>query len=131
MEIIEVDWEVYRALINLREQKEVTFNDVLRKLLKLSPKQGVVGVPNSQAGQAVWISKGVRFPVGTEFRATYRGQTYHGMVESGSLTVNSKSFTSPSAAAVSITGNPVNGWTFWECKLPGTESWQTIKSLRR
>lgn len=131
MRTIEIDWDVYKALVNLREQEEMTDNDVLRNLLKLSPKVGAVGLSNSAAGQGYWISKGVRFPVGTAFRATYRGQIYHGRVESGGLVVDGKSFSSPSAAAVAITKNPVNGWTFWECKLAGSEAWTMIKSLRR
>ncbi|HOX41758.1 MAG TPA: DUF4357 domain-containing protein, partial [bacterium] len=66
-----------------------------------------------------------------EFRANYKGQTILAKVESGSLVLNGKRFDSPSAAAVSITGNMVNGWIFWECRLPGKTSWQTIKMLRK
>jgi hypothetical protein len=74
--------------------------------------------------------KGVKFPHGTEFRATYKGQIFNGVVEDGALAVNGKRFSSPSAAAVAITGNPVNGWIFWECKMPGQTKWKTIKSYR-
>jgi hypothetical protein len=28
-------------------------------------------------------------------------------------------------------GSAVNGWTFWEYKLPGQDRWQILKSLRR
>jgi len=78
-----------------------------------------------------WIVKGVRFPAGTEFRAHYKGQTYLGRVERGALSLNGESFDTPSSAAMSITKNPVNGWTFWECRLPGQASWQILKGLRR
>ena len=74
--------------------------------------------------------KGATFPAGTEFRATYKGQTYLARVENGALVLNGQPFNSPSAAAVSITGNPVNGWTFWEFRLPGRTTWQIIKALR-
>jgi hypothetical protein len=77
-----------------------------------------------------WIVKGVTFPGGTEFRATYKGQTYLGRVEAGALVLNGRRFDTPSAAAMSISGNPVNGWTFWECRSPGRTSWQLIKGLR-
>jgi hypothetical protein len=46
------------------------------------------------------------------------------------LAVNGEKFSSPSKAAGAITGNSVNGWTFWECKMPEKSSWQMIKSLR-
>ena len=79
-----------------------------------------------------WVSKGVKFPAGTDFRAEYRGQTYSGRVEGGALVLaNGKRFDSPSPAAISITGNSVNGWIFWECKFPGKPEWQRIDTLRR
>ena len=30
-----------------------------------------------------------------------------------------------------ITGNPVNGWNFWQCRFPGQSAWQDIRSLRK
>lgn len=78
-----------------------------------------------------WIVKNVRFPQGTDFRAFYKGQTHAARVEGGALMLaNGKRFDSPSAAAISITGNSVNGWTFWECRLPDKSSWQRIDALR-
>jgi len=55
------------------------------------------------------LPKGVRFPNGTEFRATHKGQTYYGKVQDGELVDQNKKYSSPSAAAVAITNNPVNG----------------------
>ena len=77
------------------------------------------------------MSKGVHFPGGTEFRATCKGQTYYGKVNSGAFIVDGKRFNSPSAAAVAITSRPVNGWTFWVCRFPGKGSWQMLKALRK
>lgn len=54
-----------------------------------------------------------------------------GRVQSGALVVDGKPYDSPSAAAVAITGNAVNGWRFWECRLPGKSGWQLIGGLRR
>jgi hypothetical protein len=44
--------------------------------------------------------------------------------------INGKKFLSPSAAAVSITRNAVDGWLFWDCKLPGDDSWVAIYEFK-
>ena len=132
MRTIEVDFDVYKTLTSRRPTEDVSENDVLRELLGLSPKRHRVDSPVTASSDANdWIVKGVRFPASTEFRANYKGQTWLGRVERGALTVNGKRFETPSAAAVFVTKNPTNGWTFWECRLPGQASWQIIKGLRR
>ena len=127
---IEIDFDVFKDLTLRRSTEDVSYNDVLRELLGLPPQK------NSDCSEDVsvhgnWVAKGVVFPSGTEFRATYKGQTYYGKVESGGLVVDNTRFSYPSAAAVKITGNPVNGWTFWECRMPGESSWKMIKSFRK
>jgi hypothetical protein len=128
---IEIDFDVFKELTNRRATENITYNDVLRELLGLDPLK-VAGLSSDIApSTGAWTTKGVTFPAGTEFRANYKGQTIFGKVETGFLVVNGKRFDSPSAAAVSITGNMVNGWIFWECRLPGKTSWQIIKTLRK
>ena len=129
MRTIEVDFDVFKALTLRRPSEDVTENDVLRELLGLPTRRAVKPL-DTNSTQGDWVAKGITFPSGTEFRATYKGQTYLARVENGALVLNGQPFDSPSAAAVSITGNPVNGWTFWECRLPGRTSWQIIKALR-
>lgn len=134
MHSIEIDFDVFKVLTNRRASEEVTYNHVLRELLGLRQKAPQPVAPAAAASEpnaADWVSKGVRFPAGTEFRASYKGQTVLGKVAGGALQVNGKSYDSPSAAAVAITGNPVNGWVFWECRVPGASSWRIIKSMRR
>ena len=132
MRTIEVDFDVYKALTMRRPSEEVTENDVLRELLGLSPRSAAAAETRSTvAAPGVWVIKGVQFPAGTEFRASYKGQTYLGRVENGALSLNGEHFDTPSAAAMSITKNPVNGWTFWQCRLPGRSSWQLLKTLRQ
>lgn len=130
MPTIEVDFDVFKALTARRATEDVTENDVLRQLLRL-PARGSPMMTSNSPGPEDWVTKGVRLPVGTELRATYKGQTYLARVSSGALVYDSKRFNSPSAAAMSITGNPVNGWTFWECRLPGQGRWTPLKELRR
>lgn len=130
MYTIEVDFEVYKQLTVKRPTEDVTYNDVIRELLGLG--QSKPGISKA-AGPSPedWVVKGVRFPAGSELRATYKGRIHTGLVQGGSLVLNGKQYESPSAAAVAVTGSAVNGWRFWECKLPGKASWQLIDSLRR
>ena len=132
MNTIEIDFDVFKKLTGMRETESTTYNDVLRRLLGLSmPKVAAAQPLENESVSGAWTTKGVTFPAETEFRASYKGKAIYGRIEAGALVVNSKRFDSPSSAAVAITGNPVNGWVFWECKLPGKASWQIIKSLRK
>jgi hypothetical protein len=129
MPSIEVDFDVFKALTALRPSEEVSDNEVLRELLKLPPKSPAA-VSSADPTPGEWVTKGVRFPAGTQFRAKYKGQMYLARVEGGALAFNGKLFDTPSKAAMAITTTPVNGWTFWECRLPGKSTWQMIKTLR-
>ena len=77
-----------------------------------------------------WIVDDLAFAKGTEFRGRYKGYFYYGEVSSGALMMNGKEFLSPSAAAMAITRNSVNGWLFWDCKPPGAPSWINIHTLK-
>lgn len=130
MAAIEVDFEVFKELTVRRTSESMTENDVIRSLLGLDGTATKPAAGNENAGGNPWVCKGVVFPHGTEFRATYKGQLYSGVVAEGALVVQGKRFTSPSSAAVAITRNPVNGWRFWECLLPGRKQWKVIAELR-
>lgn len=130
MAAIEVDFEVFKELTVRRTSESMTENDVIRSLLGLDDPASKPTAGNETTGGNPWVCKGVAFPHGTEFRATYKGQLYSGVVAEGALVVQGKRFTSPSSAAVAITGNPVNGWRFWECLLPGRKQWKVIAELR-
>jgi hypothetical protein len=131
MNTIEVDFEVYKQLTMRRATEDVTYNDVVRELLGLKVQSTQKSKISNSASSEDWISKNTRFPVGTEFRGTYKGKIIAGRVADGALVVNGKPYSSPSAAAMSVTEGAVNGWRFWECRLPGKSSWQLIESLRR
>ena len=129
MPFIEIDFDVYKALTARRPSEDVTENDVLRQLLHL-PRESTSATPANIPTTGDWVTKGVRLPAGTELRATYKGQNYLARVGDGALVLNSKRFDSPSAAAMSITQHPVNGWTFWQCRLPGQGRWTLLRELR-
>ena len=55
-----------------------------------------------------------------ELVVTYKGASYKGTVNpDGTITVNDKTFNSPSRAGKEITGREVDGWTFWSYEVPG------------
>ncbi|WP_338845076.1 hypothetical protein V8J88_15390 [Massilia sp. W12] len=130
---IEVDFEVYKQLTFRRATEHVTYNDVIRGLLGLAEAAPANSVAQGNAqSSGDWVAKGVRFPVGTEFRASYKGQIHTARVENGALVLsNGAHCDSPSAAARLVTGSSVNGWRFWECRIPGKSSWQLLETLRR
>ena len=127
MHQVEIDFEVFKALTNLRPSEDVTYNDVIRDLLKL-PRATKANPPKSQAKP--WIVDHTSFPPGSEFKADYKGKTFVGAVKDGKFEVEGSKFSTPSAAAVKLTGTNVNGWRFWQCKLPGSNQFVPIERLR-
>jgi predicted CopG family antitoxin len=132
MHNIEIDFEVFKALTNLRDTEKTTYNDVVRRLLNLNDVKvsRVESVTKSDTQLSAWVTKGVTFPEGTEFRASYKGSTVYASVRNSALVVNGEKASSPSDAARIVTGNSVNGWTFWQCRLPGESRWRGLQGMR-
>ena len=133
MPVIDIDFEVYKALTMKRDSEDHSYNDVLRDMLGLvtthEPKKALIRIPKPGAA---WVSKGVTFPEGTDFRATYKGQVFTAKVNRGRLFAEGdKRATSLSHAARLITSNSVDGWTFWEVKRPGDTEWRKAGDLRK
>ncbi len=78
-----------------------------------------------------WVVESVVFPDGTEFRGKYKGYFYYGTVRNGTLTLDEKEFISPCQAALTITRTPIDGWLFWDCKLPEQGSWMNISEFKK
>jgi hypothetical protein len=131
MYTIEVDIDVYKALMIRRQSDATAFNDVLRDLLGLGADKIEGPEAKPKEGEMSWLVKGVSFPHGTEFKATYKGWEYNGRVENGYLVVEGEKFSSPTAAAARIAGTAANGWRFWQCRMPGQEGWALITTLRK
>jgi hypothetical protein len=129
LQSIDIDFEVFKELTMRRASASVTYNDVLRDLLKLEHRSKGGSTPTSNG--TPWITKGVVFPHGTEFRATYKGKSYSASVDHGTLIFNSTKYGSLSPAAIAITGRPTNGWIFWQCRLPGQTTWKVADHYRK
>jgi hypothetical protein len=127
MTAIEVDFDVFKELTNRRTCENDTYNDVIRRVLKLAPgTRPSVGIAVTGA-----TFKGVFFPDGTQFRGTYKGRTYTAQIRGGTwIDSDGTTRTSPSEAAVKVTKKNWNGWLFWHCRRPGDANWQLIDALR-
>src|SRR5689334_14084607 len=117
MPMIDVSFDTYKALTMRRATEAVSYDDVIRELLKLPPTSQPAGPP--EGGLKVWAYGGASLPHGTALRANYKGTTYIAQIEDGQWIQDGTPQTSPSAAARTISGNSVNGWDFWEARLPG------------
>lgn len=143
MMTIEIDFEVYKALTARRGDETVSYNDVLRTVLGLSqPAAGLRRLfglaggrvdisDSSKSGVTDWFYKGIRFSVGTSLRAKYKGQIHVARIDRGGIIVGGKRFATPSDAARAVTGTSVNGWRFWQCRLPGEAGWRRLDALRQ
>lgn len=133
----EIDADVFKAIVARRTSDDMTPNDVIRDALGLNTPQPAepVGAPRLQRTRPLpargLVGCGVFFPHGTEFRARYKGHLYFGRIEDGNLMVDGKSYGSPSGAATDMTGTSINGWLFWECLFPDSDTWRPINSLRK
>ena len=74
----------------------------------------------------------VKLPLGTEVRMFYKGKKHNGRIgEKGIwLLENGETATAPSGAATAITGINLNGYKYWEVKLPKEENWIPIEDIR-
>lgn len=66
-----------------------------------------------------------------ELVVTYKGAPYSATVNpDGTITVNGKTFSSPSRAGKEVTGKEVDGWTFWSYEVPGV-GFKKLNTLRK
>ncbi|NOT48940.1 MAG: DUF2924 domain-containing protein [Acidobacteria bacterium] len=125
---IEIDFDVFKELTFRRVSPEMTENDVIRDLLGLGK-----GITNEthETVKSPWVGKGAVLPHGTELRMKYAGREYKAEISDGAFVYEGQLYKAPSPAAFAITSNPVNGWNYWECKLPGSVKWESIMKYRK
>lgn len=134
--VIEIDFDVHQRIEAERISFSETPNDALRRLLNLPAK--AVGKSSAKvSGGREWSGEGVTLPHGTLLRMEYNKRRYDGTLTDGKWVVDGKTFDSPSGAAsgVAVTKSGkktrLDGWMYWEVKLPGESQWGRISMLRR
>lgn len=136
--MIEVDFDVHRCIENERHGFYESPNDALRRLLRLGePKSAsAMAPPSSPPSRASWNDQGVTLPHGTPVQMRYNRRTYEGQIVDGSWVIGDRRFDSPSGAASGIAVTKkgkktrLDGWIYWQVKLPGEDSWKPLESLR-
>ncbi len=69
-------------------------------------------------------------PDGTRCRTNYPGCEFEGRIEYGRLRIPGLGEFTSFSAPFRRRGKSVNGWTAWEIKLPGSESWSQADAWR-
>ncbi len=130
---IEVSFDVHKMIESNRHSFSDTPDDVLRRLLKIEPAQPAEsGESSSSEPDATdLVTQGVHIRAGTQARMKHKGEYQYGEVRGGKIWVNGEGYRSFSPAAIAITGTSVNGWKYWEVKLPGADDWVLVDALRR
>ncbi|MCU1483229.1 MAG: hypothetical protein JWQ19_4015 [Subtercola sp.] len=131
---IEIDFDIHKLIEGEKKSFSESDNVALRRLLKLSVLAAAASLPATKGRE--WRDEGVTFPHGTEVRMTYNKRLHIGAIEDGQWLVEGVRYSSPSAAAggVALTkkGEKTNldGWKYWEAKLPGSIKWKPINKMR-
>jgi hypothetical protein len=131
---LEIDFDIHKMI----EAERRSFDDppiaALRRLLGLP--EAAKPAAARPAGRA-WSADGAVLPHGTQVRMTYGQQLIEAEIIDGRWVCGPYSFETPSSAASALArtkegqATSLNGWNYWEAKLPGTPEWIPIKSLRR
>jgi hypothetical protein len=131
-----VDWDIYKMIEAERASFDEPHYVALRRLLGL-PAFDTSPEPEAQAETGLpWVEDDVNVPHRCPARMRYRGQIIPGQFLNSYLVVNGKSYRSLSAAARDNartkdgTKPQLNGWLYWEVKLPGETEWRSLGELR-
>jgi hypothetical protein len=128
---IEIDFDVHKQIEAERRSFEDPPNAALRRLLRLPEKKDEEG----STGRS-WASDGAVLPHGTKVRMSYGGKLIGGEIIDGNWICDGQMFDTPSAAASAMAltkdgqSTSLNGWNYWEAKLPGSAEWVPISNLR-
>jgi hypothetical protein len=130
---IEIDFDVNKLIEVERRGFDDPPNDALRRLLKLPEESRHAAA--KPLGRP-WSAEGATLPHGTSVKMAYSGQTIEGEIIDGKWVCDGRTFDTPSAAASTLAltkdgqTTSLNGWNYWEAKLPGSAEWRPIKNLR-
>lgn len=135
MRTIEIDFEIHKRIEAERRSFSETDNTILRRLIGIRDAIGATPA-NGNAAARGWLGDSVKLPHGTELRMKYNGRLHTGKIDNGDWFVEGVRYNSPSAAAGGVARTKkgdktsLDGWNYWEAKLPGETNWKAIKRMR-
>lgn len=136
---IGIDFDIHKMIEAERRSFDEPHYLALRRLLKL-PEVKEDERAHSQPEEGVaWTEEGVVIPHGSFARMKYQrgSQIYEGKFLNGELVVNGKGYPTLSAAATDLgvtkkgEKTSLNGWLYWQVKLPGADRWTHLSALRK
>ncbi len=116
---IEIDFDVHKLIEKERRSFDDPPNAALRRLLKLPEKKN-----DRQSSGRAWSSEGAVLPHGTRVRMSYSQKLIEGEIVDGAWVCDGRVFDSPSSAASAMAltkdgqTTSLNGWNYWQAKLP-------------
>lgn len=132
---IEIDFEVYKLIEAERKGFDEPRIAALRRLLRLEdrPTNDAIAPPPGRS----WYGSGVTLPHGTLLKMYYSKRKHEGLISNGAWLIEGKAYDTPSGAAVSVArtkygaATQLNGWNYWQAKVPGSDTWTLIRHLRK
>ena len=118
MRTIRISEQVYKEIAKRGKFGE-TPNDVLERVFKITQTE-------SQS-----LRRSLFPPNHTECRFNRNGEYVCGKIENGELILSIGSYSAFSTAAKALTGTSLNGWLYWEIKLPNEDRWILADSWRQ
>ena len=110
MRTIRISEQVYKEVAKRGKFGE-TPNDVLERVFKITKTKR----KNHR--------RGLLPPDNTECRFNSYGEDVYGKIENGDLVLSIGNYSSFSTAAKVLTGKSLNGWLYWQIKLPHQDRW--------
>jgi len=134
---IEIDFDIHKMIEGERRSFSEPHYVALRRLLKLPDIEPAKEETRDSEGRS-WREGLVELPHGTLARMAYnRGkQVFEGEFLDGKLVVNGRSFAALSEAASELARTKagkktqLNGWIYWEARLPGETKWRRLSDMR-
>lgn len=128
---IEVSLDTWKHLVQLRRHESDTDDMVIRRLLNMQAG------PRGKSTEG-FNCKNLFLPNGTKLYGSRRAhgssqrlEYYAEIVDGKWVDEQGKSFGTPSEHASELAGYVVNGWQWWHAKLPDSEEYIKLDTLRR
>ncbi len=129
---IDIDLDIYKAIVQHSDYINEPANAVLRRLLNLNGEIVSPIHPNLNKSQSGGLMvKGVFLKSGLKLRKHFKGSLLEAEVHNGFIEFNKEKFKSPSGAAVRAADGSVNGWIFWDFFDETDGTWKQLETLRK